>query len=79
MTTLLREIEQLNTRLRDDKFLGKGTITVTQIRSLSPSLCAVPGSCSIHLDRRLTTGDTKESAVAEVRALSGALRNVPVG
>ena len=46
MTTLLREIERLNTRLRDDKFLGKGTITVTQIRSLSPSLCAVPGSCS---------------------------------
>jgi len=72
MTTLLKEIEQLNTRLRDDKFLGKGTITVTQIRSLSPSLCAVPGACSIHLDRRLTTGDTKESAVAEVRALSGA-------
>src|ERR1700693_1347023 len=72
MTTLLREVEQLNTRLRDDKFLGKGTIAVTQIRSLSPSLCAVPGACSIHLDRRLTTGDTKESAVAEVRALSGA-------
>jgi putative selenium metabolism hydrolase len=72
MTTLLREVEQLNTRLRHDQFLGKGTITVTQIRSLSSSLCAVPGSCSIHLDRRLTTGDTKENAVAEVRALSGA-------
>jgi putative selenium metabolism hydrolase len=32
----------------------------------------VPGACSIHLDRRLTVGDTKESAVAEVRALPGA-------
>ncbi len=72
MNTLLREIEQLNHRLRDDKFLGKGTITVTQIRSLSPSLCAVPGSCSIHVDRRLTAGDTKESALAELRALPGA-------
>ncbi len=72
MMTLVKEVEQLNERLRDDKFLGKGTIAVTQIRSLSPSLCAVPGACSIHLDRRLTTGDTKESAVAEVRALPGA-------
>ena len=72
MTTLLREVEQLNTRLRDDEFLGKGTIAVTEIRSLSPSLCAVPGACSIHLDRRLTAGDTKESALAEIRSLSGA-------
>ena len=72
MTTLLREIEELNTRLRDDAFLGKGTIAVTEIRSLSPSLCAVPAACSIHLDRRLTAGETKESAVAEVKALSGA-------
>ena len=65
-------MEALNTRLRDDPFLGKGTIAVTEIRSLSPSLCAVPGACSIHLDRRLTAGETKESAVAEVKALPGA-------
>ena len=51
------------------RFLGKGTIAVTEIRSLSPSLCAVPGACTIHLDRRLTAGETKESAVAEVTAL----------
>jgi putative selenium metabolism hydrolase len=72
MTRLVQEIEQLNTRLKDDKFLGKGTIAVTQIRSVSPSLCAVPASCTIHLDRRLTAGETKESAVAEVKALPSA-------
>ena len=72
MSRLLAEVEKLNKRLRDDAFLGKGTIAVTDIRSLSPSLCAVPGACSIHLDRRLTTGETKESAVAEVKALAGA-------
>ena len=72
MSRLVEEVEKLNTRLRDDAFLGKGTIAVTEIRSLSPSLCAVPGACSIHLDRRLTAGETKESAVAEVRALPGA-------
>jgi putative selenium metabolism hydrolase len=66
---LVADIEKLNTRLKDDPFLGKGTIAVTQIRSMSPSLCAVPGACSIHLDRRLTAGETLESAVAEVQAL----------
>ena len=66
---LVHEIEKLNTRLKDDPFLGKGTIAVTEIRSMSPSLCAVPGACSIHLDRRLTAGETLESAVAEVKEL----------
>ena len=72
MARLVAEVERLNGRLRDDPFLGKGSIAVTEIRSLSPSLCAVPGACSIHLDRRLTAGETKESAVAEVAALPGA-------
>jgi len=72
MSRLVEEVEKLNTRLRHDPFLGKGTIAVTEIRSISPSLCAVPGACSIHLDRRLTAGETKESAVAEVKALAGA-------
>jgi putative selenium metabolism hydrolase len=72
MNALVREIEDLNTRLKDDPFLGKGTVAVTEIRSLSPSLCAVPSSCSIHLDRRLTAGETRESAVAEIRALPSA-------
>ena len=72
MSRLVAEVENLNGRLRTDAFLGKGSIAVTEIRSLSPSLCAVPGACSIHLDRRLTAGETKESALAEVRALAGA-------
>jgi putative selenium metabolism hydrolase len=72
MTPLVREVEALNARLRDDAFLGKGTIAVTDIRCMSPSLCAVPGACSVHLDRRLTVGDTRESALAEIMALPGA-------
>jgi putative selenium metabolism hydrolase len=72
MSRLVQEVEKLNTRLKNDPFLGKGTIAVTEIRSLSPSLCAVPGACSVHLDRRLTAGESKESAVAEVKALPGA-------
>jgi putative selenium metabolism hydrolase len=68
-TEIIRQVEALNARLKPDAFLGKGTVAVTDIRALTPSLCAVPSSCTFHLDRRLTTGETKESAVAEIRAL----------
>jgi putative selenium metabolism hydrolase len=64
---VVREIEALNERLQGDEFLGKGTITVSYIDCKTPSLCAVPGQAYIHLDRRLTVGDTKKSAVAEVK------------
>ena len=63
------EIKKLNARLPFDPFLGKGTITVTEIVSESPSLCAVSDFARIHLDRRLTWGETKESAVAEIEEL----------
>lgn len=62
------EIEKLNPRLTDDPFLGKGTVTVTQMTSSSPSLCAVADGATLHLDRRLTQGETRDSAIAEVRA-----------
>ena len=42
MTPLVREIEVLNTRLRDDAFLGKGTIAVT--RRPLPVAVAVRGA-----------------------------------
>lgn len=61
------EIEKLNERLISDEFLGKGTVTVTQVFFNSPSQCAVPDAASIQLDRRLTYGETKESAIAEVK------------
>jgi putative selenium metabolism hydrolase len=60
------EIEKLNERLITDEFLGKGTVTTTQVFFNSPSQCAVPDAASIQLDRRLTYGETKESAIAEV-------------
>ena len=41
----------------------------SSIRATSPSLCAVADSCTIHLDRRLTRGETLEGAVAQVEAL----------
>jgi putative selenium metabolism hydrolase len=64
---VIGEIEKLNGRLRVDTFLGKGTITVTYVSCQTPSMCAVPDRAYIQLDRRLTTGETKSSALREVR------------
>jgi putative selenium metabolism hydrolase len=61
------EIEKLHERLRFDEFLGKGSICVTEVYFTGPSQCAVPDSARVHLDRRLTWGETKDSAIAEVR------------
>jgi putative selenium metabolism hydrolase len=69
MAPIVADIERLNDRLSGEPFLGKGTVTIAEIRSTSPSLCAVADSATIHLDRRLAATDTLESAVAEIRSL----------
>ena len=61
------EIEKLNKRLKKDKFLGNGTITVSYIDCQTPSRCAVPGAAYIQLDRRVTTGETADQAIREVK------------
>jgi len=63
------EIEKLNERLAYDEFLGKGSVTISEFVSGSPSLCAVADFARLHLDRRLTWGETKESAVKEIEEL----------
>lgn len=63
------EIEKLNEHLKVDEFLGKGSVTISEIVSGSPSLCAVADYARIHLDRRLTWGETMETAVGEVEEI----------
>ena len=69
MAPIVMDIEQLNERLGGEPFLGKGTVTIAEIRSTSPSLCAVADSSTIHLDRRLAATDTIDSALNEIRDL----------
>jgi len=69
MADIIKEVEQLNERLHYDAFLGKGTVTVSQIFYTSPSRCAVADSCAISLDRRLTDGETYLSALKEIEDL----------
>lgn len=63
------DVKALNERLRSDPFLGKGSVTVTDFISKSPSLCAVADYAKIHIDRRLTWGETKDSALREIREI----------
>ena len=71
MAPIIAEIERLNGRLAAtaDPFLGKGSCTISAIRSTSPSLCAVADSATIHVDRRLTHGETWEGAVRQLEGL----------
>ena len=68
-------IEKLNAELEpdDDKFLGKGTITVSQIKVHGPSQCAVPDQAMLYCDRRLTWGEDDKLAISQVeKALKAA-------
>lgn len=67
MARIISEIEKMNPNLKDDKFLGKGTVAVTQIFFESPSQNAVPDECTIQLDRRLTAGETQETVIKELK------------
>ena len=69
MAPIIQDIEKLNDKLRFDEFLGKGTITISEIFFSSPSRCAVADGCSISIDRRLTDGETYQSALEEIRNL----------
>jgi putative selenium metabolism hydrolase len=62
-------LADLNHHLADDAFLGAGSCAVTWIGSKAASLNAVPHRASLHIDRRLTTGETKESALQEVQSV----------
>ncbi|GFN35897.1 YgeY family selenium metabolism-linked hydrolase [Tepidimicrobium xylanilyticum] len=61
--------EKYNPQWKEARFLGRGTITVSEIFFTSPSRCAVADSCSISLDRRMTAGETWESCLEEIRQL----------
>ncbi|MGB5985923.1 MAG: YgeY family selenium metabolism-linked hydrolase, partial [Desulfobacterales bacterium] len=72
MGRILGELEELHGRLKDDAFLGKGSLTVSEVFFTSPSRCAVADGCTISIDRRLTAGEDKELALNQIRELPAA-------
>ena len=69
MAPIINELKALNENLKDDDFLGKGTLTISEIFFSSPSRCAVADGCSISVDRRLTDGETWQNAIQEIKNL----------
>lgn len=69
MADILKEIQALHVNLKDHDFLGKGSMTVSEIFHSSPSRCAVADGCRISIDRRLTVGETGEYALQQIRNL----------
>ncbi len=69
LLTTIAGIRDLDPQLRTHEFLGKGTITVSDMKVSTVSINAVPDEATIYIDRRVTFGDTLESALAEVQAL----------
>jgi putative selenium metabolism hydrolase len=70
MSPIVDAVERLHAQLEPrHPVLGPGSIAVTGISSRSPSLTAIPDECTIHLDRRLTIGETAEEALAQISAL----------
>jgi len=69
MADIVKDIQDLNPRLADDPFLGRGTIAVTKIECDTDSINCVPYACRIYLDRRLTQGEDKNLAVSQIQNL----------
>ncbi len=62
-------IRDLEPKLGDHPFLGHGKITVSDMHVKTPSINAVPDEAVIYIDRRMTFGETKEEAIAQIEAL----------
>lgn len=69
MLPVIAAIRDLEPQLGDHEFLGHGKITVSDMQVKTPSINAVPDECTIFIDRRLTFGESKEGAIAQVAAL----------
>jgi len=64
---LIRVLESLPDTFVIDPFLGRGTLVVTHVESAAASRNAVPDSCALVIDRRLTLGETPDQALAQVQ------------
>ena len=69
MAPIIMELRALHENLKGHPFLGKGSLTVSEIFHTSPSRCAVADSCWISIDRRLTAGEDGELALQQIRNL----------
>ena len=66
---VLLALKELSGNLKKDDFLGDATLAATLLEVSPAKFNTVPGSVAICVDRRLTAGETKDSALEEIRAV----------
>ncbi len=66
---VIEGLRDLEPKLGDHPFLGHGKITLSDMKVSTASINAVPDEAIIFIDRRMTFGETKEQAIAQVQAL----------
>lgn len=70
MVPVIEGIARLHRELElNHPMLGRGSLAVTGISSRSPSLTAIPDECLIHIDRRLTIGESATEAMEQIRSI----------
>ena len=69
MLPVIDAISKMEKDFKPHEFLGTGVVTVTQVRTVSPSTNAVPDECTIFVDRRVTFGEDREYWRAALEAL----------
>ena len=78
MLPIIAGIRDMNDTLHSDPFLGQGRITVSDMHVRTPSINAVPDECTILVDRRVTFGESKAEAIAQVERLIPAGADIKV-
>ena len=63
-------VEKLNSKLKKDKSLGKGTVSATVIATGGNSVNRIPSKTTVKLDRRLTNGETIELALKQLKKIA---------
>jgi len=70
MNRIIDGIQALAPSLPTDPFLGKATVAVTAMEARSGSLNVIPDVATIYIDRRLTPGESEDTAVGQVEAIA---------
>lgn len=68
----IKAIQELDKSFPEDGPLGSGDAAVTNVSCRSISLNTLPSGCTVVVDRRLTTRDSRESVLEEMKYLPGA-------
>jgi|GEM_PF-340094 len=74
--TIINTLESLADDTGDHPFLGPGSLSITNVRTDTPSNAAIPDRARINIDRRLTLNEDEATAHQEAETAIDAARDV---